>query len=216
MNTEDIKQSVHIAGELRKSFASNQKSVIAELSSQLDSALKSEQILLAQNLQSALSVLKVLVLDQAPELTTAISDQVLQRVVVVATRLYEHIGAVLASAQVVLQQSDITYCENEQEIRKRSLTDEILPKMAGQEPKPTVIHKTITFEKEVVPEEQTMEIAVKSTVLKAELQQNDDAKETAVVSFEQVACIDNADNTTTVEMKQTRDEIVPAESVAVS
>lgn len=191
---------MHIAGELRKSFAFNQKSVIAELSSQLDSALKSVQLLLAQNLQSALSVLKVLILDQAPELTTAISDQVLQRIVEVATHLYEHIGAVLASAQVVLQESDITYCEKQQKIRKGSLTDEISPKMAGPEQNPTAIHKIIIFEKEVIPEEKTAN-SEKPIVLKAESLQNDDAKETAVVNFEQVACIDNADNTSIVKMK---------------
>lgn len=219
--TDEIKQSVHIAAELRESIAANQKGATAELYSQLADTVRSEQILLAQHLQSALSVLQVLVLDQAPELATAISDHVLQRIVEVATRLDEDLAEVAAIAQVTLFQTDIENCETEPEILKDTFTDDNMTSMAELDGKLIANDEIITISKSVAEHATgtAVEPAASSAtklenvlVLEAESQLKDDANETAAVISDQVVSMDNA----IVEMNETANEIVSAECVAVS
>lgn len=194
---------MHIAGKLRESIAANQKSAAANLSGQLTDGVKEEQVLLAQRLQSALSVLQVTVLDQAPELATAISDQTLQRVVEIATRLHEDLAVVVASAQVVLQQSDIPNCETQQDTLKELLMDEQLITMTEQE-------KEDALEKHA--EETTKESNI---VILGESRLKDHAKETKV-GFEHFVSIDSVDSDSIVKTNQAANEIISPESVAAS
>lgn len=193
---------MHIAAKLRESIAANQKSAVANLSGQLTDAVKEEQVLLAQHLQSALSVLQVTVLDQAPELATAISDQILQRMVEIATRLHEDLAVVVASAQVVLQQSDVPNCETQQDSLKELLMDEQLITMTHQE------------KKDALGEHAGETITESNIVILEESQLKDHAKETKV-SFEHVVSMDSVDSDSIVEIKQAANEIISPENVAV-
>lgn len=222
--SEELKQSMYVAYQLRESIAAKQESAATETIDELSNILASEQVQLAQQLQSALSVLQVLVLDHAPQLAPAIDDQVLQRVVEVTTQLHEDLAAVIAATHVAVQQADFANCQTEHQILKESITVDKSTIMLGQEEIPM---ETITLDNEFVLQEYATETIVKpvaslvvksknAIILEAESQLNVDAQEIAAVSFEKVAAIESTDNTAFVEMKQMVDETISAECVAVS
>lgn len=176
---------------------------------------------MAQQLHSALTALQVLVLENAPQLSSATGDQVLQRVAEVATQLHKDLTVVIATTQVAVQQVDFANRESGLEILKESTT------RAEQERKSTVSDEVVSFEKEVAFEQLATETTMESVeslparsenviVLEAESQLNDDSKETAAVSFEQVVAVDSTDNAAIVEMQQAVDESIPAKCATVS
>lgn len=224
--TEELKQSLHVACQLRESIAAKQESAAAETVSELNNIATNEQIQLAQQLQSALTALQVIVLYNAPQLAPVMGDQVLQRVAEVATQLHENLVTAITATQVAAQQADFAYDETQQEMHKKQTTVDTLTIMAGQEEKPTEFGKTITIDNELILEAQITEttsepvaslttVSEKAIMLEGESQVNEDTKETPAVVFEQVACIENIDNATVVEMKQMVDENIPTECVAM-
>lgn len=186
---------MHIAAELRDSIAANQKGATAELNGQLDDAAKSKQIILAQHLQNALSVLQVLILDQAPELATVISDHVMQHILDVATHVGENLAAVVATAQVALSQIDIENYETKQEILKDTFTEENFTVLTEQERKLNSDDEITTNEKKIEQAEHVTETIVEpGAALVTELD------------------IDNA----IAKNKEMVDEAISAENVAVT
>lgn len=223
--TEEFNQTVHVAGELRKSIVANLEFVAAESSDQMSSAIKSEQVPLVQQMQSALSALQVLVLDHVPELAPAIGDQELRRVAVVATQLHKELAAVVTIAEITVPQANI---ETEFEVLKDLITDGKSTITAGQEEKPLSCDDTIKCLKEVAYlKEHATETAVepvvslagdseKLIVVESESQLKDEVTETAAVISDQVASLDNADNVAIVEMREKLNEIISAKCAALS
>lgn len=225
--TEEFKQSVKTASELRDSIVANLNIMAAEPSDQISGVIKSDQALLVQQLQSALSALQVLVLDHARDLTHVISDRALQRVADVATRLHENLSKVVSVGQFTLLQTEIANCDTEQQIPKDSFMYENSSIMIGQQGNLVVTHENSTFMKEVAHEEQVTETAtdvepVPTLTAKTEnviiLESGSQLKSDneTVVSCEQAASMYSADNAAIVEMKQTEDETISAENVVVS
>lgn len=97
VNTEDFKQSVQVACELRQSIAANLGIATAESSGQLSDLVKSEQVLLAKRLQKALTALQVLATDHVSELGSEIGDQMLHRVTEVVNQLDKDLNIVIAT-----------------------------------------------------------------------------------------------------------------------
>lgn len=148
---EEFQQSVRVAGELRESIITNQVIISAEPSGKISSILKEEQIPLAQQLQSALSALQVMVLDHAEELAPVIGDQTLQRVAAVFTQLHEQIAGL---------QADFTNSENKHEI-KELIKDDKSTIRTIQEDKSKAFDKSVTFKNEVaLSKEQATETVV--------------------------------------------------------
>lgn len=182
---------------------------------------------MAQQLQSALVGLQILVLDHA--LQVAVEDQVLQRVAKVATQLHEDLAAVLTATHTTAQLEDFANCETEQENHKESFTVHKSIIMLAQEEMSTVLGETIPLNNELkkAHDEQATESNVdpvvsqaaelgKAIIIEVGSQLNKNAKETTAVGFEQITSMDSADNVAMVEMKQTVDETISAECVAVS
>lgn len=104
VNTEELKQSVHVACELRERIAANQGNAIVESSSELRNLVRREQVLLAQQLHIALTTLQVLAMDNASVLVSEIGDQMLHRIAEIAIQLDEDLNAVIARMQIILPQ----------------------------------------------------------------------------------------------------------------
>lgn len=217
--TEEFKQSVHVASELRNSILASLKIVAAEPSGQYSGTIKSEQVLLVQQLQSALSALEVLVLDNAPEFAPVIGDQALQRMAEVVTQLHDDLSTVIVIGEVPLLQTDIANCKSEREILKESLMNETAL-MVGQEGKQSIVHESIVFENDEVLEEtaeKTVEAIAslapkreKIIVLETESQLKDNSKE----NTEQVVSEESTNSTGIVETKEPGHETIYAECVA--
>lgn len=104
VNTEELKQSVPIACELRESIAANQIIATAESSGKLSELVKSEQVLLAQKLRNALNTLQVLAIEHVSELGYEIGDRMLQRVAEVIIQLDKDLNTVIATVNETVQE----------------------------------------------------------------------------------------------------------------
>lgn len=218
-NTEQLKQSVQVAGQLRDGIVANLQIVTMDSSDQISIQV---QIPLVQQLESALSALQVLVLDHAHEFSPY--DHALRHVGEVATQLHEDLSKIAAVAQIALLKTDIMSGETDQESLKKSFAGENLTILSGQDGKSAIVNDSV--EKEVELDKLTTEITeepVTSYIVKSESpivleveSQLDDTKETEVISFEPVAHMNNASNALIVEIKQTEDETISAECIAVN
>lgn len=131
MNTEELKQSVHVACELRESIAATQTNAKLVSSSELRNLVRIEQALLAQQLRIALNTLQVLAVDNATELGSKIGDQMLQRVAEVSIQLDEDLNIVIATVQIISPQFKVvneTMQENiKEELIMQSLKEQVAP-----------------------------------------------------------------------------------------
>lgn len=107
VNTEELKQSVHVACDLREIIAANLDNVTAEWSEEMCDIVRSEQVLLTQQLRTALITLRILTIDHAPELECDIGDEMLQRVTQVAIQLDEDLTAVMSIVQTSSPQKKV-------------------------------------------------------------------------------------------------------------
>lgn len=124
-NVEELKQSVHLACQLRESILVNCNNSNAEISSESsDYGVQSQRAHLAHQLQSALTALQVMTLDHAPALVSSIGDQMLQRVAEVTSQLFKDLEElrVISVTQVAADQANITKKEKstvfEEEVQK--------------------------------------------------------------------------------------------------
>lgn len=143
-NVENLKQSVHVACELRESILASCNNSYAETkgtSSSYD--MQSQQAHLAHQLQSALMALQVLTLECATELASSIGDQMLHRVDEVACLLCEDLAAVVSAKQVAVLLADTAKQTEQTTVKKSDITD----MSTEQTEKLTVCDETVTVQK---------------------------------------------------------------------
>lgn len=224
---EDLKESLHVAYQLRESVAAKQYTGVVETVNELNNIATNDQVQLAQQLQSALTALQILVFDNAPQLAPVIGDQVLQRVAEIATQLQENLVTAIVGTHVAVQQADFASNETQQVMHKKQVTIDKSSITEGQEEKETGNSKTTTLDSELIAEAQALQTALelvtslttkseKAIIPEVESQASKDAKKTAANFFEQLASIENTDSSGVVEMKQMVNETISTECVAAT
>lgn len=219
-----MKESWHIAYQLHESVAAKQCTGAVDTVNKLAT---NDQVQLAQQLQSALTALQVLVFDNAPQLAPVIGDKVLQRVAEIATQLQASLVTAIVGTHVAVQQAEFASYETQQVMHKKQVTIDKSTIIEGQEEKAAGDSKSITLDNELIVEAQVLQTTLelvtslttkseKAIIPEVESQENKDAKETAANIFEPVVFIENTDSSGDVEMKQMVDKTISTECVAVT
>lgn len=180
VNTEELKQSVHVACVLRESIAANQGNTTAESSGKMSHLMGREQMILAYQLRNALTTLQVLAVDYSFELASEIGNEMLQRVAEVVIQLDEDLNDVIATVQTISPKIGIVDDAVQEKIRESQVAQGLKEQVASV-------------------------IAIANQgIVKEELLPANSIRDTAVV--EQITAIDSTNETE--EVTRSKDNVV--------
>lgn len=199
-NVDELKQSVHVALELRESILASCNSSNKETSHESsDNIVQKQQAQLAHQLQSSLTEFQVLTVVHAPVLASSTDDQMLQRVIEVASQLCDDLAAVVIMTEVDVQQADSAN-QTEHTTFKES---HIIDKFTEQKEKSKVFEEAVTVQNDVALEDQAKDASesvvslpvesLEIPIAEMESQLTENIKETTSEVFSQGTSIESMD-----------------------